>query len=241
MLADQSLQIRSAIRSTCFWVFWTTPCWEWGHVYFDALRSWHSRMVSTGGQNRVIDNLVPHVVCYEKRPTTVATPMSFNTSTSFLRRSLQSPQMQSVQMSPELSRQYTLHSLKATMLSISKQVDVPEHHRAEQGHHRQQGGRASVRLHSRDDVWEGGRWHASDLFCRKSQKVFDHSQRKDAERRFPRMSPWWKSTRSPFRWKLPPVIFTAYRSYRRQPPKCVLRHLAHPNAHPNYRRSSPSM
>ena len=39
------------------------------------------------------------------------------------------------------------------MLSIAKEVDVPEHHRAEQSHHHLHGGRASVRLYSRDDVW----------------------------------------------------------------------------------------
>ena len=56
-------------------------------------------------------------------------------------------------MSSEQTRQCTLHRLKATTRRISKQVDVPEHHRAEQGHHRLHGGRASVRLYSRDDVW----------------------------------------------------------------------------------------
>ena len=53
-------------------------------------------------------------------------------------------------MSPEQARQYTLHSREATVPSIAQQVDVP---RAEQGQHRQHGGRASVRLYNRDDVW----------------------------------------------------------------------------------------
>ena len=86
-------------------------------------------------------------------PVAVANPTRFSTATKFLRRALQAPQMHNAQMSPEQAWQYTLHSLKATMHSIAKQADVPEHHRAEQGHHCQHGGRASVRLQSRDDLW----------------------------------------------------------------------------------------
>ena len=122
----------------------------WGHVYFNALRKWHSQ-IDLEGQNLVIDDLVSHMVYYNERPV-VATPMRFSTATTFL-RAFQAPQMQNARMTPEKARQCTLHSLKATMLSIAEQVDVPEHHRAEQGHHRQHGGRASVRLYSRDDVW----------------------------------------------------------------------------------------
>ena len=76
-----------------------------------------------------------------------------STATTFLRRALQAPQMHNTPMTPEQARQYTLHSLKATMLSIAKQVDVPEHHRAEHGHHHQLAGRASIRPYSRHDVW----------------------------------------------------------------------------------------
>ena len=129
-----------------------------------------SQMVDLGGQNLVIDYLVPHMVYYEKRPVVVANPMRFSTSTTCLRRALQAPQMQNARTTPEQAQQYTLHSLKATMLSISKQIDVP----AEQGHLRQHGGRASVRLYSRDDAW-GRRWHASNLLFRVWQKVSDHS------------------------------------------------------------------
>ena len=111
-----------------------------------------SQMVDLGGQNLVVDYLVPQVVYYDKRPAMVATPMRFSTATTFLRRVPQAPQMQNARMTPEQAPQSTLHSLKATMLSIAKRIDVPEHHRAEQGHRRQYGGRASVRLDSRDDV-----------------------------------------------------------------------------------------
>ena len=111
-------------------------------------------MVDSGGQNLVIEYLVPHMVYYEKRPVAVATSMRFSTVTTFLRRALQAPQMQDARITPEQAWQYTLHILEATMLSIARHVDVPEHHRAEQGgHYRQHGGRASVRLYSQNDLW----------------------------------------------------------------------------------------
>ena len=31
----------------------------WSHLYFNALRNWHSQMVESGGQNLVIDYLDP--------------------------------------------------------------------------------------------------------------------------------------------------------------------------------------
>ena len=62
--------------------------------------------------------LSPHVIFYEKRPVAVITPMRFSSATTFIWRTLQAPQMQDARMSPEQARKNTLHSLKATMLSI---------------------------------------------------------------------------------------------------------------------------
>ena len=112
--------------------------------------------------------------------------------------------MQSVRMSPEQGRQYTLHSLKATMLSIAKQIDVPKLDRAEQDHHRQHGWRASVRLYSRDDVWGA-------LACQRPvvHKVADGFRPLTGRgAQIP--------TRSPSRWRLYPTT-TAHRSSARGP------------------------
>ena len=108
-------------------------------------------MVNLRCQNLVNDYLIPHMIC---RPVAVANPMRTSTATTFLQRALQAPPMQNARLTPEQAGQYTLRSLEAIMLSSAKQIDVPEHHRAEQEHHRQHGRRASVRLYSRDDVWE---------------------------------------------------------------------------------------
>ncbi|CAE8603448.1 unnamed protein product [Polarella glacialis] len=47
---------------------------------------------------------------------------------------------------------YTLHSLKATMLSWALQLELPEHHRLALGHRRVKGEHAMARKYSRDDV-----------------------------------------------------------------------------------------
>ena len=47
----------------------------------------------------------------------------------------------------------TAHSLKSTMLSWANQLDIPEHLRSLQGHHRASGGKRSAQLYSRDDVF----------------------------------------------------------------------------------------
>ena len=64
-----------------------------------------SQMVDLGGQNLVVDYLVPQVVYYDKRPVMVATPMRFSTATTFLRRVPQAPQMQDARISTEQAPQ----------------------------------------------------------------------------------------------------------------------------------------
>ena len=56
-------------------------------------------------------------------------------------------------MAPEKARSYSLHSMKATVLSWARQCDLGSEVRGEQGHHRQSANGHSVRLYSRDDVW----------------------------------------------------------------------------------------
>ena len=120
--------------------------------------------------------------------------MSFNTATTFLQRALQAPQMHNARMSSAQARQCTLHSLKATMLSIAKEVDVPEHHRAEQSHHHLHGGRASVRLYSRDDVWVA--LASQRLIVQNVAEGFRPLTAQGRGTKIPVMNPEWKSTQS---------------------------------------------
>ena len=156
------------------------PSWSWGRVYFNSLRNWHSQMVNH--KVRIWSSTaLSHTWC-STCPVAVANPTRFSTATKFLRRALQAPQMHNAQMSPEQAWQYTLLSLKATMHSIAKQVDVPE---------RQHGGRASVRLKSRDDLW--GAPACQQLVVQRVAEGF----LRDAERRFPKPSLQSRLIRSP--------------------------------------------
>ena len=82
----------------------------------------------------------------------VATPMLFSTATMFLRRALQSPQMQGVKCHPSKPGNTRCTAVKPPC-SVSRNRSTCRNTRSEQGQHRQHGGRASVRLYSRDDVW----------------------------------------------------------------------------------------
>ena len=64
-------------------------------------------MVDLGGENLVIDYLIPHMVYNDKCPVSVANPMRFSTATTFLRPALQAPQMQNARMTPEQARHAT--------------------------------------------------------------------------------------------------------------------------------------
>ena len=201
VLANQSLQIWPAVRCCCNWLFWTTSKLGYGprvlqmRVVIVTPRWW------TWGTRISSSTALSHMwwFYHNKCPGAIGNPMRFSTATTFLQRAVQAPQMQNARVTPEQAWQYTLHSLEATMLSIAKRVGVPEHHRVEHGHHRQHVGRASIRLNSRDDVWEA-------LDCQQFvvQRVVEGfrpltAQGRGAQSSSP--SPQSRSTRSPSRWR----------------------------------------
>ena len=79
--------------------------------------------------------------------------MPYYRANELLRRTLQAEFMGAARLPAAASRSYTLHGLKATLLSYARQLDVDESCCADQGHHRTTPGRASVRLYGRDDVF----------------------------------------------------------------------------------------
>jgi hypothetical protein len=132
------------------------PQWSWAHVYVRELQAWAHRSASRSSSEE-IDFLLPDMMLDPNLGWSTARlllrPMPYVKAMSFLRWLLQAPWMQTARCNAQLARQYTLHSLKVTMLSVSRQLDLDEAARAEQGHHRSHPGRQSVRLYSRDDVF----------------------------------------------------------------------------------------
>ena len=127
-----------------------TPCW--GERWFSALRAF----ASSFSPGETLDFLIPEILPGLEPGTSIVLrrPMPYSSALASLRAALQSPDLLSGHASSkQLSRSYTLHGCKVTLLSWSRQLGVPEELRREQGHHRVGGGPASVRLYSRDDVW----------------------------------------------------------------------------------------
>ena len=79
-------------------------------------------------------------------------PMSYASALHFLRYFLGCPWKEGVDPMKGIDLNYTVHSLKATLLSWAPQLDVPAppEQRLQQGHHSD--GRPSMRLYSRDSV-----------------------------------------------------------------------------------------
>ena len=131
---------------------------------------------------------------------------------------------------------HTLRSLKATILSIAKRIDVPEHHRAEQGHHCQHGGRASVRLYGRDDLW--GALACQQLVVQKVTEGFRPLTAQGRGAQIPLTEPAVQID-PPITPKWYPMTLTARRSHTRKPRRSVSQPPANPEAHPNCRRPPP--
>ena len=134
-----------------FWTFGLTarpPDLGWAHWWFEALQSWVASVRADAGPNVVIDYLLPTVV----KGKIMARPMSYFHALRLLRWFLTQPWMRIAVGCVAKPESYSLH-LKATLTSWAVQCQVPEHLRADLGHHRLRGNSKTVQLYSRDDVW----------------------------------------------------------------------------------------
>ena len=132
------------------------PSWGWAHHWLAALRTWLESSQKELGSALEVDFLLPDMQSTIKGTTEVITilcrPMPYVKALTRFRRMLQAPWMGAHRMTATEAHAYGLH-LKVTLLSWARQLDISEGDRGEQGHHRADSSRASVRLYSRDDVW----------------------------------------------------------------------------------------
>ena len=98
-----------------------------------------------------IDFLIPH--CDADAVSFPLTPMTYATALFHLRRMIHCPWRSSVNPMLGLDLNFTLHSLKATLLSWGPQLSNFTHpeQRLQQGHHVSQS--SSLAVYSRDSVW----------------------------------------------------------------------------------------
>ena len=91
------------------------------------------------------DFIIP--ACSSSHAPAFETPLSYVAALRALRWAIQTP-WASPMLSPLEAQQFTLHSLKVTMLSVAAQLRLDERARRLQGHHKVD----SVQLYSRDDT-----------------------------------------------------------------------------------------
>ena len=93
-----------AIWCSCLWFFWTTSVGVGVTCTSVPSAIGTPRWWDFGGQNLVIDYLIPHMVYYDKRPVADPIPMHFSTGNDVsLRRALQAPQLRNARMTPRPS------------------------------------------------------------------------------------------------------------------------------------------
>ena len=95
-----------------------------------------------------LDFLMPHLS--GSGVISPLTPLSYASGIRLLRYYFQCPWETSTPLDPDLAKNFTIHSLKATPLSWASQKGLSPEDRLQQGHHA--GGQHSLRLYSRDDV-----------------------------------------------------------------------------------------
>ena len=121
----------------------------WGYAWFDLLTTW-LRYLHRSAPDFKMDFVFPEVYGEGAIETfLVPKPMLYCKAASILRHVAKQPFMSPPYNSSEVAT-LTVHSTKSALISAAKQLDLPTHWIAEQGHHR--GKRTQGDRYSRDDT-----------------------------------------------------------------------------------------
>lgn len=118
---------------------------NWVHRWLAVADSFWQKFCDALG-----DEFVPDFILFSTQDLQINGPMPYMQALQLLRRFVGNLQ----ECSPAQRDQYTLHSLKTTLLSWGCQIQASTESRASQGHHVVPTLK-SVRLYGRDDVWAG--------------------------------------------------------------------------------------
>ena len=121
----------------------------WGYAWFNLMKEWVQSLLS-GAPDFRADFIFPEV--QGEGPldkVLIPRPMLYYKAASILRHVAKQPFMSPPYTSSEVST-LTVHSTKSSLISAAKQLDLPTHWIAEQGHHR--GKRTQGDRYSRDDT-----------------------------------------------------------------------------------------
>ena len=124
---------------------------SWCKVYLQHMQQW-IRLAE--GEPESLDFLFPDIISgREDSASLLARPAPYMRMLLLFRNFLMSDLLGEHAIPHDEVHNYTLHSLKVTMLSWGKQLDLKPEWRAEQGHHAIGGSSSEVRRYGRDDVY----------------------------------------------------------------------------------------
>lgn len=121
----------------------------WGYFWFDLIQDWISLVKEKAPQFQ-LDFIFPEVQGEgQLHLNLIPRPMVYSKAASILRHVAKQPFMAPPYTATEVTT-LTVHSAKSALISAAKQLDLPQHWIAEQGHHR--GKRTQGDRYSRDDT-----------------------------------------------------------------------------------------
>ena len=121
----------------------------WGFSWFDLIQTWLSILKNLSPDFQ-LDFIFPEVQSEgQLDKALIPRPMMYHKAASILRHVAKQPFMSPPYTTSEVST-LTVHSAKSALISAAKQLDLPTHWIAEQGHHR--GKRTQGDRYSRDDT-----------------------------------------------------------------------------------------
>ena len=121
----------------------------WGYVWYDLLQDW-IKLLRGKVPDFELDFIFPDVQDEGLiMNALIPRPMVYSKAASILRHVAKQPFMSPPYTTAEVTT-LTVHSAKSALISAAKQLDLPQHWIAEQGHHR--GKRTQGDRYSRDDT-----------------------------------------------------------------------------------------
>ena len=121
----------------------------WGYIWIHLMKKWQKFLFGKD-PNFKIDFIFPDIIQEGSLESALLPrPLPYVKASTIIRHAAAQPWMNPPYQTKELAN-ITVHSMKSSLISAGKQLDLPRHWMQEQGHHR--GSRNQTDRYSRDDT-----------------------------------------------------------------------------------------
>ena len=121
----------------------------WGYIWIHLIKKWQKFLFGKD-PNFKIDFIFPDIIQEGSLESALLPrPLPYVKASAIIRHAAAQPWMNPPYQTKELAN-ITVHSMKSSLISAGKQLDLPRHWMQEQGHHR--GSRNQTDRYSRDDT-----------------------------------------------------------------------------------------